>query len=316
MGQEERKVRVRVSYGTAVRLGLMRGRLNAEPTTAYLMTHYAGRCRNDCAFCPQARNSRASLEKLSRVTWPVFEMDGVVEHLKKSRMLRICIQTVDYPGMVGDVMKILRALKDVRIPISISITPVESETLRRFKDMGVDYIGIGLDVASERIYGKIKRSAYSWSEMWDFLRRSIEVFGRRKAVVHIIVGLGETDRELYDTIRRVYLEGGEVSLFAFTPVKGTELEKRSPPDINRYRKIQALHYLIRKGLLSKEPEFRNDGSMKTSFEELVDMGVRREAFLTHGCPGCNRPYYNERPGSEPYNYPSLSLVPEGILKPR
>ena len=26
-------------------------------------------------------------------------------------------------------------------------------------------------------------------------------------------------------------------------------------------------------------------------------------FETSGCPGCNRPYYNERPGGMLYNYP-------------
>ena len=31
--------------------------------------------------------------------------------------------------------------------------------------------------------------------------------------------------------------------------------------------------------------------------------LRESAFMTHGCPGCNRPYYNERPGDEPYNFP-------------
>ncbi|MEM2915121.1 MAG: radical SAM protein, partial [Candidatus Bathyarchaeia archaeon] len=28
-----------------------------------------------------------------------------------------------------------------------------------------------------------------------------------------------------------------------------------------------------------------------------------EPFKTSGCPGCNRPYYNERPGGPIYNYP-------------
>jgi len=28
-----------------------------------------------------------------------------------------------------------------------------------------------------------------------------------------------------------------------------------------------------------------------------------EPFQTSGCTGCNRPYYNETPGEELYNYP-------------
>lgn len=31
--------------------------------------------------------------------------------------------------------------------------------------------------------------------------------------------------------------------------------------------------------------------------------ITRDAFQTYGCPDCNRPLYNERPGQIPYNYP-------------
>jgi len=34
---------------------------------------------------------------------------------------------------------------------------------------------------------------------------------------------------------------------------------------------------------------------------LVGKGL---AFRTSGCSSCNRPYYNESPGTELYNYPS------------
>jgi len=40
---------------------------------------------------------------------------------------------------------------------------------------------------------------------------------------------------------------------------------------------------------------------------LVDLGVplplTGEPFQTCGCPDCNRPFYNERPGGVMYNYP-------------
>ena len=47
--------------------------------------------------------------------------------------------------------------------------------------------------------------------------------------------------------------------------------------------------------------------------KIIDFGVENETlrkaiesgepFLTSGCPNCNRPYYNERPGGPLYNYP-------------
>jgi biotin synthase len=48
---------IRVSVGTAIILGLIKGKLDAEPTTAYLMTYKAGKCTANCGFCPQARDS-------------------------------------------------------------------------------------------------------------------------------------------------------------------------------------------------------------------------------------------------------------------
>jgi biotin synthase len=35
-------------------------------------------------------------------------------------------------------------------------------------------------------------------------------------------------------------------------------------------------------------------------KNVVESGI---AFQTSGCPGCNRPYYNESPGGPLYNYP-------------
>ncbi len=42
------------------------------------------------------------------------------------------------------------------------------------------------------------------------------------------------------------------------------------------------------------------GLSRARLRELLADG---RAFQTAGCPGCNRPYYNERPGRVMYNYP-------------
>jgi biotin synthase-related radical SAM superfamily protein len=292
---------IRVSYGTAIAMGLIKAKLLAKPTTAYLMTYWPGRCSNDCAFCAQARSSRADLEKLSRVVWPAFKVKEVVEHLKNGGFARICLQTIEYPRMLDDVFELLEAFSDVKLPISVSITPADFETLERFKSLGVDYIGVGLDAASERIFGDIKPDA-SWDGLWDFAERVVDVLGRGKAVVHIIVGLGETDRELVDAFIRAREIGADVSLFAFTPIKGTRLENLKPPTIERYRRIQLARYLVS---IEREDAIVFEGDSIAGFalseEELSN--IAPTVFMTHGCPGCNRPYYNERPGKEPYNYP-------------
>lgn len=37
-----------------------------------------------------------------------------------------------------------------------------------------------------------------------------------------------------------------------------------------------------------------------ALRKVINMGT---AFMASGCPGCNRPYYNERPGGPLFNYP-------------
>jgi len=291
-------VLVRVSYGTAVSLGLKRGKLMARPTTAYIMTYWPGKCSNDCAFCAQARTSKANLDRLSRVTWPVFELDEVVKALPRGKFGRLCLQTIDYPGMLDDVFVLLQAFKPLKLPVSVSITPVDKRVLEEFRELGVDYIGIGLDVSSERLFKAFKPD-FEWEAMWDFAEMVVGVMGRGRGVVHLIVGLGETDRELVETFEKAYSIGVDVSLFAFTPLRGTRLENLKPPSLERYRKIQLARWLVEVGLADRIV-FEGEGIRGFN---LKGVDVPPSVFATHGCPACNRPYYNEKPGDEPYNFP-------------
>jgi len=133
---------------------------------------------------------------------------------------------------------------------------------------------------------------------------------------HLIAGLGESERDIIQTIQWCVDIGVYPSLFAFTPMAGTSLEKHPPPPLSYYRKLQVAHFLITKRKTPYENmRFSEDG-------RLIDFGVPKEVvqrvirsgrpFLTSGCPGCNRPYYNERPGGPIYNYPRQPLREEII----
>ena len=50
-------------------------------------------------------------------------------------------------------------------------------------------------------------------------------------------------------------------------------------------------------------------------DRIIDFGIDNDKlhhiiqsgipFQTTGCPNCNRPFYNERPGKKLYNYPKI-----------
>ena len=116
---------------------------------------------------------------------------------------------------------------------------------------GVDRLGIALDAATEALFNKVKGKdaggSYSWENQFRQLNQALDVFGEGNVSTHVIVGLGETEKEAVEVIQRCVDMGVLPALFAFTPVRGTALEKKSPPKVESYRRVQLARYLIVNG---------------------------------------------------------------------
>jgi len=248
---------------------------------------------------------------LSRVIWPEYPVDEVRQALKKSSVLRVCIQTVPYPGYTRSLARLLVALKEAGKPVSVAITSVSRRVLQRLKDAGAERVGIGLDAASPKVFMRVKRGL-TWSGVWRTIREALSVFGRGHVSCHLIAGLGESDLELTSTATVLVSMGCRVGLFALTPLPGTRMCAAERPSIERYRGLQLALYLIQEhGARARDFKFSSAGSLTglgrwASLAESEAHSLR--PFLTSGCPGCNRPFYNESPLGPIYNYPSLSLA--------
>ncbi len=126
-----------------------------------------------------------------------------------------------------------------------------------------------------------------------------------RASVHLIVGLGETEQEMVTRMLEVQRLGLGVGLFAFTPLRGTPLSAQPQPPIGQYRRMQVARWLIMRQQ-ARQTDFMYDASGTLRSIALADWPARLsdgKAFRTAGCPDCNRPFYNERPGGTMYNYP-------------
>lgn len=315
--------KIRVSIGSAIVLRLIRGKLDALPTTIYLLTYRAGKCSANCGFCPQARESKSRADMLSRVTWPVFSTNEVLQKMKESAekklIKRICIQALNYPTVFSDVSNLVKEIRSVvSLPISVSCQPFGEEEMKKLVQMCVDRIGIPLDAATEDIFDRIKGSLvggpYIWAEQQETLKKAVKIFGKGKVSTHLIVGLGENEKEIVEAVQWCVDNGIYPGLFSFTPVLGTALESVSQPSLDHYRRIQIAHYLITNGKAQYENmAFSSNGCLigfGVSKDELLQVIRCGKPFLTSGCPDCNRPYYNERPGGPLYNYPRMPLPEE------
>ncbi|HHV78963.1 MAG TPA: radical SAM protein [Firmicutes bacterium] len=306
---------IRVSAGTEILLGFRHIRADALSATAYLMI--GEKCSRACAFCPQAVGAtprRTGL--LSRVVWAEHAPGDIVLGIARAgtKVKRICLQCLGSEAAMEEALTFLQLLRQggllapgdtPRVSVSMNTTMVSH--CEEFFQSGADRIGLPIDVADEATFRQLKGGSLG-EEVARVLETARKWPGR--ITVHFIVGLGETEREILELAQLMIDERITVALFSFTPIPGTRMEEREPPALPSYRRIQLGLYLISHGLISIRGMSFNASGQLTGINlpeglrgRLLPVLYKGKAFMTTGCPDCNRPYYNERPGGTMYNYP-------------
>ncbi len=331
---------IRTSLAAAMTLDLRDGLFwrGARLYCINLLLVYDKPCAGNCAYCGlhrqrssplHAPHSARELERpdktFIRVDWPIFRTDEVVKRtveLEEERCLqRVCISMLTRRECVDDTISVIEMYrKHTDIPISVLASPMVTtkSDLERFKLAGADKLGVAVDAATPQLFeihrGKSRGAPHRWERYWEFFREGIDVFGRGNVGSHLIVGLGETEREMVAAIQKTKDLGGETHLFSFYPEEGSDLEHLTPPPIDQYRRIQIARFLIDEGLsdihrmtFDEAGRLVDFGLPERELDEIIDSGY---PFMTSGCTGrdgrtvaCNRPFGNSRPGPGLRNYP-------------
>ncbi|SFG73113.1 biotin synthase [Desulfotomaculum arcticum] len=313
---------IKMSAGTAHVLGFKQLSIDALPTTAYLMS--GEKCAHDCAFCPQARNASAKTNLLSRVTWSEGSLREIAAAIgqaySQGLLQRACLQVVDGDNVLAGVKEAVGQIKACsRIPVSVSVRLTKPEEVLVLAGSGVDRIGLALDAAAETAFKSVKTGG--WQQTLSIIKEAARLLPGRIST-HLIAGLGETEQEMVTMMQHMHDLGVTVGLFAFTPVPGTKMARHAPPGLAGYRRLQAANYLIGKKIVNAQNFIFNSGKLiyyGLAEAELRAYLINGRAFQTSGCPGCNRPYYNEKPGGTIYNYPrpltaaEAAAALEGVL---
>ncbi|MFP4498706.1 MAG: radical SAM protein [Vulcanimicrobiota bacterium] len=309
---------LRLSAGTARVLGFNKIQMETPPTCGYIMLGQG--CQGKCAFCAQSSLAENS-EFLSRITWKPGNEQEFLERLvlsyNKNELGRVCLQVIQKEDSFTITRRLLKKIrKKCPIPICVSINGIDLKQMKELVDMGADKIAISFDAATPLLFEKIKQK--KWDDYWNLYVQACKEI-REHIVIHLILGLGETALQAFNALKAFYENRTPVSLFAFTPLKGTPLSGRKPPELQYYRKLQIAHYFIRENALNqkdyplKEILALEDNRLAFKVEkEYLLQNIPGSAFQTFGCSSCNRPFYNEKPGQLPYNYPRRLMEHERI----
>jgi biotin synthase len=316
---------VRISLAAAMTLRLASGRFyrDARLYCVNLLLTYIEGCMGRCSYCGLSREREGAYEEKSfiRVAWPVHKITTIRERLNKyaSWVERVCLSQITNKRAIEDTVAIIKYLKEeVNLPISLLISPtiVNKQVLCRFKEAGAEMIGVAIDAATEALFvkhrGKEVKGPHKWERYWQVLQEAVNVFDKDKVGCHLIVGLGETEKEMVKAIQKVKDLGGRTHLFSFYPEPGSLLENRPACNVSQYRRIQLARYLIDHNLSqSNQMEFdqqdriTNFGLNDNQLEKIMESG---KPFQTSGCPGktmegaCNRPF-GDGPPSDIRSFP-------------
>ena len=321
MHSKESPEYLRISLAAAITLGFRRGLFyrNARLHCLNLLLTYAEGCRGNCAYCGLSRERQGTYEAKSfiRVDWPTYPLEEILRRLDREKhdLKRICVSMISNPRAISDIKLVSQRIIEAKpsIPLSLLIAPtvLTFPDLAEFGKCGVDRVGVAIDAATEDIFCKVRgegvKGPHRWETYWETARAALRVFGKEKVGVHLIVGLGEAEKEMVTCIQRVHSMGAKTHLFSLYPETSSSLSHLSPPPLVQYRRIQLAQYLVEKDLLAAdEISFSEEGNIldfgrdRTTLDEVIQAG---HPFQTSGCPGCNRPYANSRPGPKMRNYP-------------
>jgi lipoyl synthase len=323
---------VQISLAAAMALGYEAGqfRRNAVPTGLNLLLHYEDGCAGRCGYCGLNPRRDVAPEKRTfiRVGWPIYPVEDVLARLQQEggNLRRVCVGMITHRRAFEDMNEVIRlfATRTGR-PVSALLTPTlikDLTQLAEVKAAGADRVGIAIDAATpalfERWRGAGVKGPHRWEHYGEAIAESVRTFGRGMVGTHLVVGLGETEREMVALIQHLNDLGAVTHLFSFFPEQGTPMGDSAQPSYGHYRRVQLARYIVNEGR-GRYEQMRFD-----ECDRLVDFGVPTDElvqfglpFMTSGCPGpdgqvaCNRPFGNERPGQPFRNYPFLP-EPEDI----
>ncbi len=313
---------VRTSYAAAMTLGFETGSFfrGAQLHCINLLLTYKGGCAGACAYCGlnryrASRNSRGE-GTFIRVPWPTFRLDAVIDAMKSGRcqhVERACISMVTNARAVDDLLTVNRRIRaKSNLPLSALIAPstaIDTPWLRELRGSGTDHVGIAIDAATPAIFERLRGQGVSgphrWDRYWEIVNAACEVFGHSNVGIHLIVGLGETEKEMGQMFQRCVDLGVAIHLFSYFPEADPGEKGLRQPPIGQFRRMQVLRHLLARGLSQFRKLTFNVAGQLLAYgvprQVLQDQICTGEPFRTSGCPGhtlpvaCNRPYANCTP---------------------
>jgi biotin synthase-related radical SAM superfamily protein len=203
-----------------------------------------GSCIFNCRYCsvPHMSGQRRTIQEIMAM------VESVQHRVQAISITSGVLKSIEEEETY--VLKVIRYLLAYNLPIGVSIYPTD-QTPDKLNALGVVEVKFNIEAATPFLFEKMC-PGLSYEKLWRVLDRSVELFGKNRVFSNVIVGLGETDRELEACISRLTSHGVIPVLRPLNPVPGLIGFVR--PSAERLQKILITHEraLAKAGLDARE----------------------------------------------------------------
>ena len=207
---------LQVSLAAAMALGFIPGTFyrNAIPHCINLLLTYDDGCYASCAYCGLGRDRDGGYSEKSfiRVEWPKYSLKEIIDRskLRLETIERFCVSMIMNSRAVDDTIAVIKAVKseiDTNVSVLSNPSSMKDEDIQKFKYAGSDRFTVAIDCATEELFNKYRgirvKGSHRWERYWEVLERARPIFGEGNIGCHLIVGLGETEKEMIKAIQKV-----------------------------------------------------------------------------------------------------------------
>lgn len=176
------------------------------PGQAFVNLHNS--CRFRCAFCTIS----SSRPGPSAARW-----SALIKGALRAGKVQAVALTTGVPASPSKACRDLgRLVSSIRadfpdVPIGVEPYTVKGSDLMLLRRAGADELKLNVQCASRPIFDKIC-PGLEWDGLWKNLDAGTKLFGRGKVCSNVIIGLGETDGQVLDTVERLAGMGVAASL--------------------------------------------------------------------------------------------------------
>lgn len=190
-----------------------------------------GSCIFKCRYCsvPHLSGQRRTIEEIMAM------VESVRHRIRAISITSGVLESIEEEESY--VLEVVKHLLVYELPIGVSIYPTD-QTPERLHALGAAEVKFNIEAATPELFEKMC-PGLGYDRLWRVLDRSVELFGKNRVFSNVIVGLGETDKEMEICINRLTSHGVIPVLRPLNPVAG--LTGFGRPSAERLQKIFTLH---------------------------------------------------------------------------